>query len=103
MKIVHANEDKTQDYKNHATFGRKALGMTFELKEESEFPEQQENMSGWTRFVRRFHSANCALNAAWLGSPSIRRVKRQIILDLDQSETKTIVLLIAARECPTFN
>jgi hypothetical protein len=97
MKIVHANQDKSQDYENQKTFGQDALGLSFQVQEKSEFPEEQENISGWTRFIRRFHSANCAFNAAWLGSPSIRFVKRQFNLDLDKSETKTLVFMLAAR------
>jgi hypothetical protein len=97
MQIVHANEDEKKNYQQTRTFGQEMFGLHFQVKEQSEFPEEQENVSGWARFIRQFHTANCAFNAAWLGSPSIRYAKREIILDLDKSETNTLVFLLAAR------
>jgi hypothetical protein len=97
MQIVHANQDPKDNYERREQFGEKSLGLVFQLNEKSEFPEQQETLSGWSKFIRKFHTVNCAFNAAWLGSPSIRFVKREFILDLDKSQTKTLVLLLAAR------
>jgi len=95
LQVVHVDQER--QYTQTSQFGQKALGLHFQVHEQSDFPREQETVSGWTRFFRQFHTTNCAFNAAWLGSPSIRYAQRKLVLNLDQSETSTLVLVTGAK------
>jgi len=90
MKIVHVVETP---YKKERLFGEKTLGLNFKLESETEYRVQNEGKSAWMHYFNRFHSLNSMFNLNWMGEPSLHLAKRQLSLDMSQSETKTLVFV----------
>lgn len=90
MKIVKAVETP---YKKELTFGKKTLGLAFKLESETHYKIQNEGKSAWMEYLNRFHSLTSLLNLNWMGEPSLRLSKRQLTLDMTESETKTFVFV----------
>jgi len=97
MEIVHAVEEP---YKNSQVFEgvQKALGLHVQLEEETEYHDQNETPSGWTRFFKRFHTPGCYFNVGWLGAENVRYVERKLTLDVSKSDTKTFGFAVGYSE-----
>lgn len=90
MKIVHTVETP---YKKQFLFGKNTLGLAFNLESETEYHIQKEGKAAWYNYFNRFHSLTSFLNLNWMGEPSLHLAKRQLSLDMSQSETKTFVFV----------
>jgi hypothetical protein len=96
MNIVNA-EDKTPVYDNQETYGKESLGWAFRTEVKSDYQPEQESMGAWSRFLRRFHTPGCFLNLGVFGPKTIKYAERKLILDVDESSSKTLVFAFAAK------
>jgi len=94
MQIIKSQEH--HEYTSERTYGQKYAGMAFTMKHRSDYRQEEETQSGWAKFVKQFHSPSCWFNVGYLGSPLIKYAERKVVLNMDQSQTKTFVFALAA-------
>jgi len=81
-------------YMNERRYGEQSLGLSLHLQEESDYTIEAEGQSQWMHFWTRFHTPSAWFNLGWLGAPSTRWAKRSLKLDMAQSQTKTIAVVV---------
>jgi hypothetical protein len=92
------NRDQSQkQFKRQSNFGQRSFGFNFQSEEISEYSQQAERSSGWIKFWQRFHSPSCFFQLGWLGGQNVRYAERSLSLDVANSETKTIVFVVAGK------
>lgn len=100
MKIVHTLETPT---KRQHLLGKNTLGLSFNLESETEYRIENEGKGAWYNYFNRFHSWTSLFNLNWMGEPSLHLSKRQLSLDMSQSETKTFVFVFGRERQMTHN
>lgn len=73
------------------------LGFALQSQESSDYREESETSEGWARYLSNFQNGRTFAHLGSYGGPVAKYANRKLILNVDESQTKTVILMLAAK------
>ncbi|ODM89521.1 Vitellogenin [Orchesella cincta] len=96
MTIIRTIEPPTVSERHYPD----VLGFAVSSKEVSDFRPENESPSAWSRFLALFKTPETFANFGSYGGQRVKYADRRVVLNVDASTSKTLLIVVAARRGP---